>query len=169
MKRKLLAVVMGVLGFGLFMVMTGCITTTGPTGDTGQTGKLWTYNLQQALARSAGDVAMTMTLDQGVNKAAAVKLTNELILFIQSSDLTLIVLNAKIADIAVTSPQFAKFLDKLNSAIPLGLGKSSTISPEVKAVLLSFLQDGALYGATMYKDGMQLKVVQANQALKINP
>lgn len=152
---------------GIAMLGFGCASTGGSTGGT--TGKVWTYNLQQALARSGGDVAMTMALDQGVSKQDAVGLCNALIVFIEGGDVTLAALNAKINDLSANKPQFASFVGKLNSAIPLGIGKTERIPPEVKSVLLSFLRDGAVYGATMYKDGLQLKKVVANEGLQVNP
>jgi hypothetical protein len=142
------------------LMLAGCATT----GGSGESSKIWTYNLQQALARSGGDVAMTMVLDQGVNKKDAVGLVEAIIVFIESSDATVALLNAKLADMKVKQPQFAKFIDKLSAAIPGGA--AGAIPPDVKAVLLSFLRDGAVYGATCYKDGMKLKMVPANENLR---
>ena len=144
----------------LGLVLTGCVTTGG--GSSGNA--IWTYNLQQSLARSGGDVAMTMVLDQGVNKKDAVGLVEAIIVFIENSDATYAVLNAKLADLKVKQPQYAKFIDKFSAAIPGG--SAGQIPPEAKAILLSFLRDGAIYGATMYKDAMKLKMVSANENLR---
>jgi len=154
--------VMGALVLALFGA--GCATTGGSTGET--SNKVWTYNLQMSLARSGGDVAMTMALDQGVDKVDAVRLCDALIAFLKGGDVTVAAFNAKVADLTAKSPQFGKFVNKLNSAVPLGLGKAEQIPPEVKDVLLSFLEDGAVYGAGKYKDGMKLKMVKANEAVK---
>ena len=141
------------------MALVGCVTTGGTS-----TGAIWTYNLQQALARSGGDVAMTMVLDQGVNKKDAVGLVEAIIVFIENSDATYAVLNAKLADLKVKQPQYAKFIDKFSAAIPGG--SAGQIPPETKVILISFLRDGAIYGATMYKDAMKLKMVPANENLR---
>jgi hypothetical protein len=151
------------IGLAMIVCMVlaaGCATT----GGTGEGSKIWTYNLQQALARCGGDVAMTMVLDQGVNKKDAVGLVEAIIVFIESSDVTVAMLNAKLADLKVKQPQYAGFVDKLSAAVPSGT--VGAIPPDVKAVLLSFLRDGAVYGATMYKDGMKLKMVSANENLR---
>jgi hypothetical protein len=155
--KRILMVCLAVVA-GAFL--SGCVAT-GTGGSTGN--KVWTYNLQQALARSGGDVAMTMVLDQGVNKKDAVGLVEAIIVFIESSDATIAMLNAKLDDLKLKQPQYAGFIDKLSAAIPGGA--SGQIPPDVKAVLLSFLRDGAVYGATCYKDSMKLKMVLANEKL----
>ena len=127
---------------------TGCASLFG-TGAGGQ--QVWTYNLQQSLARSGGDVAMTMVLDQGVPKAEAVRVCNVLISLIGSNvsraDLEA-QLNAQVAAI----PLLKSLVEKLESAIPASIGGTDQIPQNIKDILLSFLKDGAVYGAGLYKD-----------------
>lgn len=152
----------------LVCVLTGCVT--GITGSgTGQTGNpVWTYNMQQALLRSAGDVAVVLMLDQGVSVADATTIVNTLIVLVKSSDVTIVAVNAKIATLAKQYPLVTTFVDRLNSAIPVGIGTDAQLSPEAKADLLAFLQDGALYGISTYQPKLQLKMVPGNANLKLS-
>ena len=136
---------------------TGCASLFG-TGSGGQ--QVWTYNLQQSLARSGGDVAMTMVLDQGVPKAEAVNVCNVLISLI-GSDVSRADLEAQLNAQVAAIPLLKSLVDKLESAIPASIGGTDKIPQNVKDILLSFLKDGAVYGASLYKDAKKDLTVPA--------
>ena len=145
------------------VVLTACLMTTGcaslfGTGAGGQ--QVWTYNLQQSLARSGGDVAMTMVLDQGVPKAEAVNVCNVLISLI-GSDVSRADLEAQLNAQVAAIPLLKSLVDKLESAIPASIGGTDKIPQNVKDILLSFLKDGAVYGASLYKDAKKDLTVPA--------
>ena len=127
-----------------------CIGLTG-CGTFGSK-KVWTYNLQQSLCRSGGDVAMTMILDQGVNKDEAVALCNALIKFLESDPTaTVISFKLQVNAFVEKNPSFANFVNRLFLVIPSDVGDYVQIPSQVKSSLLSFLKDGAVYGAGLYK------------------
>jgi len=141
------------------LTMTGCSTL----GDGGQ--PVWTYNLQQSLARSGGDVAMTMLLDQGVPKDKAVVVVNVLIRIVESNTSRKEIEAALDAQVALL-PAIAGIVDKLKKVVPASVGGTDKIPAEVKDILLSFLKDGALYGASLYKDANREVKVKGNEKVK---
>jgi len=121
--------------------LTGCASMGG--------GKVWTWNQRQALSRSGGDIAMTALLDQGVDKAEAVEVCRSIAEYLESG--------------AVSKEVFQKYVYKLVpvayadwvDALFLVIGNvelEEQIPAEVRTALVSFLRDGALYGAGLYKD-----------------
>lgn len=151
--KKLLSVWLVV---SVALLCPGCALLGGYQGDG---PRFWTYNLKQSLARSGGDVAMTMALDQGVDKKVAVGFCEAIIaLFQQDANVTGLTLKAKLAELAKQNPALTSLANKLLDVLPTSLVDTEALPPEIKDAIISFLRDGAIYGATMYKDGLRLKM-----------
>ena len=151
---------------GVVMFVVGCASLTGGGGGEGPANKIWTYNLQQSLARGGGDVAMTMVLDQGVPKDKAVEAVNDIIKLIQERNLTKAAVLAGLQTLAKKYPQEALLINQVGLIIPNDVGPDVVMPEDVKVLLMSFLKDGALHAADLYKQPLQLKMVRANEAVK---
>jgi hypothetical protein len=142
------------------LTTTGCATLFGEGGQ-----PVWTYNFQQSLARSGGDVAMTMLLDQGCPKAKAVEVVNVLIRIVESN-VSRKEIEAELDAQVALLPAIAGIVDKLKKVVPASVGGTDKIPAEVKDILLSFLKDGALYGASLYKEANREVKVKGNEKVK---
>lgn len=144
---------------GLLAVAPGCAMLG--INYSGSGPKFWTYNLKQSLARSGGDVAMTMVLDQGVDKKVAVGFCESVIaLFQQDANITSAAFKEKICADAACNPALSGLADKAIALLPSDLVDTEAMPPEIKDAIVSFMRDGAIYGATMYKEGLRLKMVK---------
>jgi len=121
--------------------LPGCKTTD---------DSFWTWNQRQALARSGGDVAMTALIDQGVNKAEAVEVCMAILRYVESGDMSKAVFQKYVLE--KIPPAYVDWADALFVVLD-NVGLEEQIPPEVRTALISFLRDGAIYGASLYKDG----------------
>ena len=122
------------------VVLAGCETTD---------SKVWTWNQRQALARSGGDIAMTALIDQGVDKAEAVEVCKAIAEYIENGAMSKIVFQKYVTDKVPTA--YADWADALFLILD-NVGLEEQIPPEIRTAILSFLNDGALYGAKLYSD-----------------
>jgi hypothetical protein len=124
----------------VLMLGTGCTSTNG--------GLSW--NMRQSLLRGGGDIAATVALDEGVNKAELQQFTEAVVKLIEQGTLTKGIFEAKVKEIAGT--KYVDYVDRLFAVIPSELGVADLIPADVKAYLLSFLKYGGLYGMSLYDD-----------------
>ena len=139
MKRHVGLIVVMVAAWGL----AGCVHTGGDGG------KVWTWNQRQALSRSGGDIAMTALLDQGVDKKEAVEICKAVAEYVEDGALSKAMFQKYVIDRIPV--QYADWADALFLILE-NVGLEEKIPPEIRAALLSFLNDGAIYGANLYKD-----------------
>ena len=99
---------------------------------------------------------MTMVLDQGCPKAQAVEVVNVLIKVIESN-VSREQVEAEIDAQVALFPALAGVVYRIKIAIPASVVGTDKIPDDVRVTLLSFLRDGALYGASLYKDDEKSK------------
>jgi len=127
------------------LLFTGC-ASIGPQSDDPNQKVSW--NMTQSLSRSGGDIAMTAVLDTGVNKDEAVKFVQALIDLLKQGQIQRDVFRTQVY--ALAKGRYADYIDTLFLLIPSSIGPTTYIPEDIKQVLLSFLQDGALYAAKLY-------------------
>jgi hypothetical protein len=128
----------------LLVLTTGCVTLE---------EKGYSYNLQQATARSTGDLAMTALLDEGVNQAEAVSFCNAVIKFVEDGAITKSLLREGVANLLATKfnrPEYVNYSDSIFLFIPSQIDANQKIPADIRKAILSFLKDGALHGAALY-------------------
>jgi len=133
--------VMMVMMLGL-VFMTGCVST-----------ESYTYNLQQSTARSAGDVAMTVLLDEGIKKDEAVALCNALVKFLEDGKITKSILRDGVNKLLTTtfkSPQYSSYVDGVFLLIPSDIDANEKIPENIRQLIISFVKDGAVHAANLY-------------------
>ena len=118
-----------------------------------QTTNVWTPNMRNSAARSAGDMAMTAVLDQGVDKAEAESFCKAMIKWLESGTFTKLVFREKCYDLLEKHDRlkYVDYLDALFALIPSQVGYHDQIPPDIKEALISFLKDGALHSSALYK------------------
>jgi len=128
----------------VMVVATGCQNTQG-----GGDSNVWTWNQRQALSRSGGDIAMIALLDQGADKAEAIEICQAIAEYVQDGALSKAMFQKYVID--KIPPQYADWADALFLILD-NVGLEEKIPSEIRDAILSFLNDGAIYGAGLYKD-----------------
>jgi hypothetical protein len=126
-------------------MLTGCVTTD----DTGKKKVSYTQNMQQATWRSGGDLAMTALLDSGADSEEAVKYVNAVIAFLEEGDTTKELFRVKV--LALAPFGYSDYVDALIAVVPSSVSWNEKIPANIRTGLVSFLKDGALHGASLYK------------------
>lgn len=121
---------------------TGCASTE---------GHALSYNMTQSVSRSAGDIAMTALLDEGVDEVKARKYAEALAELVQG-DLSKAILREeafRLADkFGLTGA--ADYIDALLSIVPSEISAVEKIPEKYHHALSSFLRDGAIRAMDIY-------------------
>jgi hypothetical protein len=108
--------------------------------------------MTQSLSRSGGDIAMTEALDKGVDKAKAKEFVQALIDLIEKGQLNKNLLQIEANALAVKYGIPSAYVSALVAVIPNDVGVNDLIPDKWKTALLSFLRDGAMRAADLYKN-----------------
>lgn len=110
-----------------------------------------TYNLKHSGYRSAGDIAVTVLLDQtDVDKAEVLRFCRAAIAFLESGATTKRLFQETIRELAPVA--FTDYIDALFVVVPNSVDMNEEIPPDVREGLLSFLRDGAVRAIGLYKE-----------------
>jgi hypothetical protein len=124
---------------------TGCKHTDGEDGP-------FSYNMKMSVSRSAGDVAMTALLDEGVSPEKATKYVDGLIQLFDEGTLNKVMLREAAARLAneLELGTVADYIDAFIIVIPNEIGEIDNIPQTVRNALVSFLRDGAKRALILY-------------------
>ena len=143
-----------IVGFAVLVLgLTGCWGTTGGS----EKKPLLSYNMTQSLSRSAGDIAMTEALDKGVDKAKAREFVDAIINLIVRGEISKNILQTSANALAVKYGIPSAYVSALVAVVPNDVGVDELIPDKWKTPLLSFLRDGAIRAADLYKDQTPVK------------
>jgi hypothetical protein len=92
---------------------------------------------------------MTALIDQGVDKVEAVEVCKAIAAYIEDGSMSKAMFQKYVTD--KIPPAYADWADALFLVLE-NVELQEQIPPEIRTALLSFLNDGALYGAKLYKD-----------------
>jgi len=131
--------------------MVSCLVFAQGCKTTGA-GTDLSYNMKQAVSRSAGDVAMTALLDDGADAKQAGEYVQGLVKLFEVAKLDKATFRMAAHSTAkrVGLTDAADYIDVLVSIVPSDVGEIEQIPLKYRKALLSFLQDGALRALALY-------------------
>jgi len=127
------------------LFVTGC-ASIGPQPDDPKQKVSW--NMTQSLSRCGGDVAMTALLDSGINKDEATKFVQAIIDLLKQGQIQRDTFRTAV--VAIAKGKYTDYIDSLFLVIPSSIGATDYIPEDIRQILISFLQDGALHAAALY-------------------
>lgn len=129
----------------IMLMVTGC-QSFGPQPDNQDQKVSW--NMTQSISRSGGDIAMTALLDSGINKDEATKFVQAVIDLLKQGQIQRDTFRTAV--VSISKGKYSDYIDSLFMVIPSSIGATDYIPEDIKQILISFLQDGALHAAALY-------------------